>query len=69
MAAPQARDSVLSTYFGPFAVSACELLPSIEAATRKQTYTFMNLEAYNALVRQQPERAQAIYWREMVSVA
>jgi hypothetical protein len=57
---------ILSSYFGPFAVSTWELLPVIEAATRKQAYTFMDKDAYDALVHSQPERAQAIYWREMI---
>ena len=67
MAAPRTTESILSAYFGPLAVSAWKLLPSIEDTTRKQTYTFMDLEAYNALVLQRPERAQAIYWREMIT--
>jgi hypothetical protein len=66
MAAPRTPESILSAHFGPFAVSTWKLLPSIEAATRTQTYTFMNLEAYQALVRERPEHAQAIYWREMI---
>jgi hypothetical protein len=66
MAAPRTPESILSAYFGPFAVSTWKLLPSIEAATREQTYTFMDLEAYNALGLQRPEGAQAIYWREMI---
>jgi hypothetical protein len=66
MADPRTPESILSAYFGPFAVSAWKLLPSIEAETRKQAYTFMDIAAYNALIRQRPERAQAIYWREMI---
>jgi hypothetical protein len=62
MVAPRTPESILSAYFGPLAVSTWKLLPSIEVETRKQTYTFMDIEAYNAL---EPERAQAIYWREM----
>jgi hypothetical protein len=66
MAAQRTPESTLSAHFGPFAVSTWKLLPSIEAATRKQTYTFMDLETYNALVRERPEHAQAIYWRETI---
>jgi hypothetical protein len=66
MAATRTSESILSAHFGPLAVSAWKLLPSIEAATGKQTYTFMDLEAYHALVRERPEHAQAIYWREMM---
>jgi hypothetical protein len=47
------------------AVSIWKLLPSIEAETSKQKYTFMDLEVFNALARQKPESAQATYWREM----
>ena len=66
MAAQRTPESTLSAHFGSFAVSTWKLLPSIEAATRKQTYTFMDLETYNALARERPEHAQAIYWREMI---
>ncbi|WP_154073597.1 hypothetical protein [Bradyrhizobium erythrophlei] len=66
MTAPRTPESILSAYFGPFAVSTWQLLPSIEAATRNQPYSFMDMDAYNALVRERPERAQAIYWREMI---
>jgi hypothetical protein len=59
-------EALLSEYFGPFAVPAWKLLPSIEAATKKQTYAFMDLETFNDLVREEPEQAQAIYWREMM---
>jgi hypothetical protein len=59
-------EALLSEHFGPFAAPAWKLLPSIEAATKKQTYAFMDLEAFNALVREEPEQAQAIYWREMM---
>jgi hypothetical protein len=47
------------------AVSIWKLLPSIEAETSKQKYTFMDLEVFNVLARQKPESAQAVYWREM----
>ena len=66
MAAQRTPESILSAYFGPFAVSTWKLLPFIEAATRNQPYPFMDMDAYNALVRERPERAQAIYWREMI---
>jgi hypothetical protein len=64
MANERASETILSAYFGPFAVSTWKLLPVIEAATRKQAYTFMDKDAYDALVHSQPERAQAIYWRD-----
>ena len=66
MSAKLSPEALLSEYFGPFAVPAWKLLPSIEAATKKQTYAFMDLEAFNALVPKEPEQAQAIYWREMM---
>jgi hypothetical protein len=66
MAASQTPESILSAYFGPFAVSTCKLLPSIEAATSNQAYAFMAPDAYNVLAREQPQRAQTIYWRETV---
>jgi hypothetical protein len=66
MSAQRTPESILSAYFGPFAASTWKLLPSIEAATREQKYTFMDLEAFQALMRQRPESGQAIYWREMI---
>jgi hypothetical protein len=66
MSAKLSAEALLSEYFGPFAVPAWKLLPSIEAATEKQTYAFMDPEAFNALIPKEPEQAQAIYWREMM---
>jgi hypothetical protein len=57
---------LLSEHFGPFAVPAWRLLHSIEAATKNQTYSFMDMNTYNTLTRDQPEEAPAIYWREML---
>jgi hypothetical protein len=37
-----------------------------ETATKNQTYAFMDLDTYSALVRENAEEAQAIYWREML---
>jgi hypothetical protein len=59
-------EALLSEYFGPFAVPAWRLLPAIEAATKNHAYAFMDLDIYNALVRENPEEAQAVYWREML---
>ena len=56
----------LSRFFGPLAVPAWNQLASIEQATRRQTYSFMDLESYQEIVRRRPEEAQAIYWREMM---
>ena len=47
------------------AASIWKLLPSIDAETSAQNYTFMDMDVFNALIHQNPERAQAIYWREM----
>lgn len=47
------------------AASIWKLLPSIDAETSRQNYTFMDMDVFNALIHQSPERAQAIYWREM----
>jgi hypothetical protein len=47
-------------------VPAWNLLAPIEEATKRQTYTFMDLESFNETVRRRPEDAQAIYWREMI---
>ena len=66
MSAKLSPEALLSEYFGPFGVPAWKLLPSIEAATKKQTYAFMDLEAFNALVPKELEQVQAIYWREMM---
>jgi hypothetical protein len=65
MAAPRTRDAILSAYFGSMAVSIWKLLPSIDAKASRQNYTFMDMDVFNGLIRQNPERAQAIYWREM----
>jgi hypothetical protein len=59
-------EAFLSEHFGPFAVPAWRLLHSIEAATKNQTYSFMDMDTYNTLLREQREEAQAIYWREML---
>lgn len=66
MTSPQTPESILSGYFGPFAVPTWKLLPSIEAGTRRQAYTFLAPDAYDVLAREQPLRAQAIYWRETI---
>jgi hypothetical protein len=56
----------LSSFFGPYAVPAWNQLGPIAAATKHQTYTFMDLPIYQNLVRHKPEEAQAVYWREMI---
>jgi hypothetical protein len=38
MSAKLSSEALLSEYFGPFAVPAWKLLPSIEAASKKRTY-------------------------------
>lgn len=47
------------------AASIWKLLPAIDAEASRQNYTFMDMDVFNGLIRQNPERAQAIYWREM----
>ncbi|GAA0004710.1 hypothetical protein BDS110ZK4_60870 [Bradyrhizobium diazoefficiens] len=47
------------------AASIWKLLPSIDVEASRQNYTFMDMDVFNDLIRQNPERAQAIYWREM----
>jgi hypothetical protein len=37
-------EEFFSSFFGPYAVPAWNLLAPIEAATKRQTYTFMDLE-------------------------
>jgi hypothetical protein len=59
-------EEFFSSFFGPYAVPAWNLLAPIETATKRQTYTFMDSETFNETVRQRPEEAQAIYWREMI---
>jgi hypothetical protein len=66
MPAVQIPEAFLSEHFGPFAVSAWTLLPGVEAATKNLRYSFMDLDTYNALVRDNARAAQAIYWREML---
>jgi hypothetical protein len=66
MPAKLGPEAFLSEHFGPFAVPIWTLLPAIEAAIKNQTYTFMDLGTYSALVRENAEEAQAIYWREML---
>jgi hypothetical protein len=66
MTAKLSPEAFLSDHFGPFAVAIWRLPPAIEAATKNQTYAFMDLDTYSALVRENAEEAQAIYWREML---
>lgn len=47
------------------AASIWKVLPSIDAEASRQNYTFMDMDVFNDLIRQNPERAQAVYWREM----
>jgi hypothetical protein len=55
-----------SSYFGPYALPAWNQLAPIEAATKHQTYLFMDLDAFNEVLQCNPEQAQAIYWREII---
>lgn len=57
---------LFSSYFGPFAVPAWDQLAPVEATTKRQEYTFMDMETYNEIVRRNPEEAQAIYWHEII---
>ena len=59
-------EDLLQKYFGPYALSAWQQLSPIAAATRRQEYAFLDMEVFNKLVAEEPQEAQAIYWREII---